>query len=97
MLIRLKCYDTLWEKSIKIVFETAILKSYFVDVRVKNTALQGGLVGVGSVMFFENLFLHSVVQNVIPSYLDGIISQRRLRKWDGSANPEKVHSFWEKL
>lgn len=49
--------------------------------------LQGGV--TGSVMFFQNLLLHSV------------ISRRRLRKQEGSGihktvNPEKVHSFLRK-
>lgn len=38
--------------SVKIIFEVAILKSYFVQIRVKNIPVQGRT--VGSVMFFEN-------------------------------------------
>lgn len=60
--------EELWyteNNSIKLFFKIAVLKCSFVQIRVKNTSVQDGV--VGSVMFFENSLLPSVDQNVTPS------------------------------
>lgn len=46
-------------------FLNSNFKGYIVQVRVNNTPVQGGAVDI--VRFFENSFLHSVVQNIASS------------------------------